>query len=229
MTKKLTIQEWALSERPREKFIEKGAESLSDAELLAILIRVGNKEENAIDLARKILNGTNNNISKLKTFKLADFRKFKGIGLSKAITIMAAFELTKRADLEGNPVKTKIYSSDAAAKAILPILQDLSHEECWVLYLNRGNKLLSKERITSGGVSSTVVDIKIIIKNAIEKLACAIILVHNHPSGNRKPGEQDKVQTERLKAAAKLCDIDLLDHLIIAGKEYFSFADEGLL
>lgn len=225
----LTMQALAHIDRPREKFIEKGGDSLSNAELIAILIGSGNREANAIELSQKILKSANNNLLNLKRYTIEDFKAFKGIGKTKALTIMASFELSKRCLLEQQPINSHIYSSKDAAATIQPILQDLPHEECWILYLNKANALIAKERISRGGVSATVVDIKIILKTAINKLASGIILVHNHPSGNKKPGEQDKIQTKKLKDAATTCDISLLDHIIIAGSSYYSFADEGIL
>lgn len=229
MKDNLTINNWEASDRPREKFLLLGAESLSNAEIIAILLRSGTKEMNAIELGRKILSSAGNKLSSLRRFNIDDYKKIKGIGEGKALSIMAAFELIKRAEIETQNVKHKIYSSKSAASIISPILKDKEHEECWVLYLNRANILISKEKLSSGGVSSTVMDIKMIIKSAINKLASSIILVHNHPSGNNTPGEQDKMQTSRLKLAAQTCDIELLDHIIIAGENYFSFLDEGLL
>lgn len=226
---KLTIQNWDERERPREKFIEKGGESLSNAELLAILLRSGNRNENAIDLARQILSAANNNLNSLRKFTLDDFKKFNGIGAGKALSVLACFELARRMDMAKAPVDTAIYSSKNAVQAIAPLLKDISHEECWILYLNRGNRLIGKEKITSGGINATIVDIKMIIKKSISKLASSIILVHNHPSGSRIPGEHDKLQTKRLKQAANMCEIELLDHLIIAGENYYSFLDEGIL
>lgn len=224
-----TIQDWDTQERPREKFIERGAESLSNAELLAILIRSGNREENAIDLARTILNGAGNNLIALKNFSFEDFKKFKGIGDSKALSIMAAFELARRCDLAIAPAFAHIYSSSTASQMIIPILRDLPHEECWVLYLKKGNKLIGKERLSKGGMDATVVDLRLVIKHAMKKDACSIILAHNHPSGNIQPGAQDKAITKKLQQAAQMCDINLIDHIIVGGNRYFSFADEGLL
>ncbi len=226
--KKLTIKEWDEDEMPREKFMVKGAQSLSNAELLAILIRSGNRNENAIELARAILNSADNNLGKLKRFSYDDFYRFNGMGSGKIVTILSAFEIARRAEMETIPLP-QIYSSESAVKVIAPLLRDLQHEECWVLYLNRGNRLIAREKLSSGGLSATVMDMKFIIKTAIVKLASSIILVHNHPSGNRMPGEEDKIQTQRLKSAAKLCDIELLDHLIVAGGKYYSFCDEGAL
>ena len=229
MCSRLTIQDWASGERPREKFLEKGAGSLSDAELLAILIRSGNRDENAIDLARKILAGADNNLLALRKFRYNDFMKFKGIGAGKALSIMAAFELAGRCEQEMTPVMARIHSSQAAANTVVPILRDLLHEECWVLYLTKGEQLIAKERVSIGGMDATVVDVRVIIKNAIQRNSCHIILAHNHPSGSRTPGQNDKAVTKKLQQAAGMCDILLVDHLIVAGNGYFSFADEGLL
>ena len=226
---KLTIQEWCSEERPREKFLKKGASSLSNAELLAILLRSGNKEENAIELARRILVKSENLFSGLRRLKFEDYAQFKGVGEGKALSIMAALEIAKRMECEDIPLAAQIYSSQSAAAIIAPILRDLQHEECWVIYLNTANKVIDKEKISSGGTNSTVVDVKLIIKSAMAKLAHAIILVHNHPSGSLRPGEHDKMQTAKLKNAARICDLELLDHIIIGGKGYYSFLDEGLL
>lgn len=229
MRDRFTIVDWAKEERPREKFLARGAESLSDAELLAILIRAGNRDENAIDLARKILRGAGNSLKNLSRFSFEDLRKFKGIGVGKALSIMASFELARRGQIENAAPLNQIYSSSVAAENVIPVLKDLQHEECWVLYLNKSNRLLGRERVFVGGFDSTVVDIRIILRNALARNACHIILAHNHPSGNRYAGEADKIQTAKLKKAAQMCEIELLDHLIVAGENYFSFADEGLL
>lgn len=229
MRDRFTIVDWAKDERPREKFLARGAESLSDAELLAILIRAGNRDENAIDLARKILRGAGNSLKSLSRFSFEDLRKFKGIGVGKALSIMASFELARRGQIENAAPLNQIYSSSVAAENVIPMLKDLQHEECWVLYLNKSNRLLGRERVFVGGFDSTVVDIRIILRNALARNACHIILAHNHPSGNRYAGEADKIQTAKLKKAAQMCEIELLDHLIVAGENYFSFADEGLL
>ena len=229
MKDRLTIQDWDAEERPREKFLSKGGAILSNAELLAILIRTGNRNDNAIELSRKILHKANNRLSDLKRFSFHDYKEFNGMGAGKALPIMAAFELASRLELEKQPPKSTIYSSKQAADILIPLLKDLTHEECWVLYLNTANRLIAKEKISSGGINSTIVDIKMILKSAMSKLACSIILAHNHPSGSQHPGEHDKMQTKRLKRAAESCDIEFIDHIIIAGDNYFSFSDEGLL
>jgi len=229
MTNKLSIKQWQEEERPREKLRAKGPNALSDAELIAIILGSGTKDETAVDVARNLISSNENSLRELSKLPIERLIERKGIGPSKAIAIIAIFEIAKRfASIEIKSL-TQIQSSAYAAKIISPILRDLSHEECWVMYLNRANKLISKERLSIGGVSATVVDVKIVLKNALEKLASSIILIHNHPSGNPKPGENDKVQTKLLKDAAALFDISLLDHLIIAGDEYFSFADDGIM
>ena len=229
MQEKLTITDWEANERPREKFLSKGAASLSNAELLAILIRTGNRNDNAIELSRKILYKAGNSLCNLKKFTFEDYTGFNGMGLGKALPIMAAFELATRMELEKTPEKAPIYSSKDAAETMIPLLKDLPHEECWVIYLNTANRLIAKERITSGGTNSTVVDIKIILKSARSKLASSIILVHNHPSGSALPGESDISQTRKLKKALDTCGLSLIDHIIIAEDSYYSFADERLM
>ena len=229
MRERFTIQDWAADERPREKFIERGAGSLSDAELLAILIRAGSKDENAIDLSRKILREAGNSLHNLKKFSYDDLKKFRGVGPGKALSILAAFELARRCEISSAPQFKQIYSSDTAAAVVVPMLRDLPYEECWVLFLNKANRLIGKQRISTGGLDTTAVDIRVVIKMALARNSCHIILAHNHPSGSKMAGAADKAMTDKLYKAAKMCDIELVDHLIVAGDEYFSFADEGLL
>ncbi len=227
MEKRITIKDWSAEERPREKFIAKGAQSMSNAELLAILIGSGNRKYNAVELARSLLQEAGGRLGGLGKFEFEELLSFSGIGRSKALIIMALFELARRYQAEIAPTLAAIYSSENAAKAISPFVKDLAHEECWVMYLNRANRLINKEKVSSGGVHSTVFDVKIILKRAMANLASSIIVVHNHPSGTLRPGAQDIAQTKRLKEAAKMCDISLLDHIIIAGESYYSFADSG--
>lgn len=230
MTKNLsTITSWDFSQRPREKFLQKGALALSTEELVAIIISSGTVQKNAVELAREILDGAGNDLGQLSRFTEEDFRKYSGIGKTKAVKLMAVFEISRRYQSESSPPLPQIYSSVAAAQAISPMLRDLPYEECWVMYLNRNKRLISKEKLSSGGISATVLDVKMILKKAMAKLASAIILVHNHPGGSRKPGKDDIIQTRKLQEAAKACDICLLDHIIIAGRNYFSFADDGAL
>lgn len=229
MNRRLSIKEWREDERPREKLMAKSATALDDSELIAIILGSGTRNATAVDLARELLAACNNSLRELSKLNIDNLTKRCGIGPAKAVTIAALFEIAKRYSITENKPIIQIQSSSSAAGIISPILKDLPHEECWVLYLNRANRLISKERISIGGISATVVDVKIVIKSALEKLASSLILVHNHPSGNLQPGEHDKMQTKILKEAAALFDIALLDHLIIAGDEYFSFADNGII
>lgn len=230
MKKNLTaIRNWEESQRPREKFLQRGPQALSTEELIAIIIGSGTKEKNAIELSREILQAADNNLGHLARFTFEEFSKFDGIGSCKAVSLMTVFELSRRYQIQQAPPLPQIYSSATAVQNISPLLKDLSHEECWIMYLNRSNRLIAKEKLSSGGLSSTVLDVKMVLKKAMGKLASSIILVHNHPSGNRTPGKDDIAQTRRLSDAAKLCDISLLDHIIIAGNSYFSFADDGSL
>ena len=229
MSEKLTIKEWKEDERPREKMIALGPESLSDAELIAIIIGSGNREESAVDLARKMLLQHENCLRTMMIASMESLMLVKGIGKTKAIKLFASAEIGRRISNARMRDLPEIHSSQSAANIISPVLRDLPYEECWVLYLNRANKLISKNKLSKGGLSATVVDVKLIVKGALEKLASAIILAHNHPSGNAKPGESDKTQTKLLKDAADLFDIALLDHIIIAGDKYFSFADDGII
>jgi DNA repair protein RadC len=229
MNRRLSIKEWREDERPREKLMAKSATALDDSELIAIILGSGTRNATAVDLAKELLVACNNSLRELSKLNIDNLTKRCGIGPAKAVTIAALFEIAKRYSITENKPIIQIQSSSSAAGIISPILKDLPHEECWVLYLNRANRLISKERISIGGISATVVDVKIVIKSALEKLASSLILVHNHPSGNLQPGEHDKMQTKILKEAAALFDIALLDHLIIAGDEYFSFADNGII
>lgn len=225
----LSIKEWALEDRPREKLLNKGIPALSDAELLAILIGSGTKEETAVDIAKRILNNVTNNLHELGKQEVADLKKIKGIGEARAITIISALELGRRRKVSDVLEKTKITSSNDIYEYFNHYIADLPHEEFWVIYLNRANKIIDKLKISQGGVSGTVADVKIILKNALQKLASSIIICHNHPSGNTKPSEADIKITKKIKEACILIDINVLDHIIITEKEYFSFADEGLL
>ncbi len=223
------IKDWKTDERPREKLASRSAKDLDNSELLSILLRTGSRNETAVDLAKKILATYNNSLGRLYGASFENLCSIDGIGAAKAATILAALELAVRIQNEPEAIIQQITSSKDAAGIIQPHLQNLDHEECWVIYLNRSNRLISKERISIGGVSSTIIDIKLVIKKAIEKLASSIIIAHNHPSGNPQPGEQDKIQTKRLKDAATLVDISLLDHIIIAGNKYYSFSDESFI
>jgi DNA repair protein RadC len=225
----LKIKDWALEDRPREKLIKKGVQSLSDAEIIALLIGSGSRNETAVELSKKVLKSANNNLNELGKFGVDDLIKMKGIGEAKAITILAALELGKRRKISEVIIKKKITQSKDIFELFQPILGDLPHEEFWVLLLNRSNSIIEKIKISQGGVSGTVTDIKIILKQAIEKLASSVILCHNHPSGNRNPSKADDSITNKLKQGSELLDIQVLDHIIIADLEYFSYADEGKL
>jgi len=229
MYKKLSIKEWAVEDRPREKMLAKGIRSLSEAELIAILIGSGNLDESAVELSRRILASVNNNLNELGKKTITDLRKFKGIGEVKAITIMAALELGRRRKETEPDEKPKVVTSADAAAIFKPLLSDLSHEEFWVLLLNRNNLIIDKLMISQGGISGTIIDVRIILKMALDNLACSLILCHNHPSGNLMPSEADKEITRKMKEAGKLLDIAVLDHLIIGNNAYFSFTDEGLM
>ena len=224
-----TILSWAEEDRPREKLMLKGKAALSDAELIAIIIGSGTVDLSAVDVGKIILQKANNNLNELAKLSLKDLMKVKGIGEAKAITIAAALELGRRRKDAEVLRRPRIASSRDAYEQIKPYLLDLPHEEFWLLLLNRANEVIKPVQISQGGVSGTVADPKLIFKQAIEHLASAIILVHNHPSGNLTPSQADKDLTKRLKEAGKLLDTPVLDHLIFTDASYLSFADEGLL
>ena len=227
--KNISIKDWAIEDRPREKLIAKGLGSLTDAELIAILIGSGSKDVSAVELSRKILQSANNNLNELGKLSINDLRKNKGIGEAKAITIIAALELGRRRKLSDILNKTGIKSSKDVADIFQSLLGDLPHEEFWILLLNRSNKIIDRKRISQGGVSGTVIDTKIILKFAIEQLASSIILCHNHPSGNLKPSSEDIKITKKLSNASKQVEIPVLDHIIVTDSGYYSFADEGMM
>ncbi len=226
---KLSIKQWSEEDQPREKLMLKGKSVLSNAELIAILISSGNTELSAVELSKKILESVNHNLADLGKLNIRDLMKFKGIGEAKAISIIAALELGRRRKETDASEKTKITSSKDAYNYMYESLSDLPHEEFWVLYLNRANLVIKKERISIGGISGTVADVRMIFKMAVELLSCGIILVHNHPSGNKEASRADKQLTVKLKEAGKLLDVPVLDHLIFTDNGYFSFADEGLI
>jgi len=229
MTTKVKITDWKKEERPREKMLNNGASTLSNSELIAILIRSGNKSETAIDLSRKILNQADNSLNNLSQLSVDELTLINGIGETKALSILAAFELTSRMEAEIPEVKPQILSSDNVVKLLRPLMKNLDHEECWILYLNRANRVVQRERISVGGMSSTIMDTKLIIRHALNKFACGMILAHNHPSGTPYPGTQDKKQTKILQDAAAFFDISILDHIIITRDKYYSFCDHNLL
>ena len=227
--KNLRIKDWAVEDRPREKLLSKGLKSLTDTELLAILIGSGQKNESAVEIAKKVLNLAQNNLNELGKLSIKDFKTVKGIGEAKAITLISALELGRRRKSSESRVKYKIGSSNDAFLYMRPFLEDLSYEEFWVIYMNRSNRVIDQLKISQGGISGTVIDVRIILKHGIEKLASTLIICHNHPSGNLQPSKSDIQITTKLKEAAKFHDIDVLDHLIISDSLYYSFADEGIM
>lgn len=226
---KLGIKAWAEEDRPREKLMEKGRHVLTEAELIAILIGSGSKDETAVELSKRILASVGNNLNDLGKLGVGELVKFKGIGEAKAISVMAAMELGRRRKETEVVKRDKISISKDVYDIMKPILLDLPHEEFWLLILNRANLVIKKELISRGGVSGTVVDTKIIFKVAVENYACSIIICHNHPSGNLKPSEADIRITKNIKDAGKLMEIPLLDHLIITENGFYSFTDEGMM
>jgi DNA repair protein RadC len=227
MYNKLSIKDWAVEDRPREKMLVKGIRALSNAELVAILIGSGNVDESAVELSRRMLNSVNNNLNELGRKTVEDLKKFKGIGEAKAINIMAALELGRRRKESDPEEKPQITQSRDAFDIFQPLLGDLPHEEFWILLLNRSHRVIDKFMVSRGGLTGTVIDVRIILKTALEKLASAMILCHNHPSGSLVPSEADEQITRKIRDAGKMLDIPALDHLIIANDRYFSFADEG--
>lgn len=224
-----SIKNWAEDDRPREKLLMKGRRSLSDSELLAIIMGSGSRDESAVELAKRIFSSVENNWNNLSTLSVKDLCNFKGIGEAKAISIITALEIGRRRAAQGLIEKPKIICSQDAFLLLQNYMGDSKVEEFWVLYLNQGNFIIRKEQISKGGISQTSVDIRVILKWALEAMATGLILGHNHPSGNLKPSEADKQITRKIKEAGKTMDIEVLDHLIITQKTYFSFADEGML
>jgi len=225
----LNILSWAEEDRPREKLLLKGKSALSDAELIAILIGSGTRSVSAVDLAKLILSKAGNNLNELARFSVKDLQEMKGIGEAKAISIVSALELGRRRKEQEFINKIKITCSNDIYELMKPELLDLPKEQFWVILLNRANRILKKEQISSGGVTGTVADPKIIFKAALDQYASSIILVHNHPSGNLKPSQADIDLTNKMKSAGKLLEIPVLDHIIFGDEGYLSFADEGMI
>ena len=225
----MNILSWAEEDRPREKLLLKGKAALSDAELIAILIGSGTRSISAVDVAKMILSEAENNLNKLAKFSVKDLRKIKGIGEAKAISIVSALELGRRRKDSDFSKKEKITCSNDIYQIMKPELMDLQKEQFWIILLNRANGLIKKEQISSGGISGTVADPKIIFKAALDQYASSIILIHNHPSGNLKPSRADMELTNKMKTAGKLLEIPVLDHIIFGDEGYLSFADDGLL
>ena len=220
------ITDWAEEDRPREKLMAKGVASLSNAELLAILMRSGSKDENAVELARKILLDYKNNLGELGKASLPQLKSYKGMGEAKAISIIAAMELGRRRNSDEIIEKKKIITSKDIFLLFQPMLSDLPHEELWILFLNNSCRMIDKKRLSAGGLADTTIDVRVIMKMAIEHLASRIALCHNHPSGNPTPSSYDIMATRKIKEGGKLLDIELIDHVIVADNRYYSFADE---
>jgi len=225
----LNIKSWSPEDRPREKLLLKGTSALSHAELIAILIGSGTATLSAVEVAKKILQAVENNLHELAKLSVNDLMKVKGIGEAKAVTIVAALELGRRRKDIDSQEKPRVTGSKDAFELLKGDLMDLPHEEFWVILLNRANRMMKKKKVSEGGVSGTVADPKIIFKFALEELASGVIVVHNHPSGNLAASQSDIDLTKKLKEAGKFLEIQMLDHLIIAGQKYYSFADEGII
>lgn len=230
---KFGIKDLAPDDRPREKMVDKGAAALSNAELLAILIGSGSAKESAITLSQRILAECSNDLDSLARLTIRDMcKKFNGIGPAKAVTIAAALELGRRRKSSSAPKRPVLSSSVAVFELFAPVLADLPHEEIWIALLNQSNRLISTHRISQGGIASSMADVRIILKLALDNNAVGFIMAHNHPSGSLNPSNSDVMLTRRVADAAKILDIKLLDHIIVAGNkenEYYSFADNGLM
>ena len=227
MSNKMTINQWAEEDRPREKMMLHGVASLSNAELLAILIGSGNTEDSAVDLMRKVLNNYHNNLNELGKASIDELCKYKGIGPAKAITILAASELGKRRKEEEVRERKQILSSKDVYECFYPLMCDLPTEECWVLLLNQASKVIDKVKISAGGLSATAVDVRCVLREALLKRAAGIALCHNHPSGNIRPSREDDGLTDQLHKACLAMDIRLVDHVVLVDGCFYSYADEG--
>lgn len=228
-TNSFSIKNWNEDDRPREKLLLKGRTALSDAELIAILIGSGSRNESAVSLSQRILASVSNNLSELGRLSIPELTEFKGIGQAKAISIAAAMELGRRRRAGEALDRKKITSSHSVFEYVQPIIGELPHEEFWVLYLNNSNKIIKSAQLSKGGITGTVVDVRLAFKEALQLGAVGIILAHNHPSGTLKPSQADIKLTKKLRTAGESLDIKVLDHLIITEKAYFSFADENML
>ena len=222
------ITNWSEDDKPREKLMLKGKSVLSDAELIAILIGSGSRNESAVDLSKKILASVDNNLNALGKVSISQLMNFKGIGEAKAISIIAALELGRRRRAEEVVELKKVTSSKVIFEIMQPIIGELPHEEFWIIYLNHSNKVISKSQLSKGGITGTLVDVRIVFKTALEMGATALILCHNHPSGTLIPSDADRQITRKLKLAGDSLEIKVLDHLIVTETSYFSFADEGI-
>lgn len=228
-TKNIPMRLWAEDDRPREKLLLKGKRALSNAELIAILLGTGTRENSALDLSKRILDDTGGRLKELSRLSVADLTRKKGIGPVKAVTLIAALELANRSGTEESRSRHKVSCSRDVYNIFSPLLHDSSYEEFWILLLNRGNRVIRSICISQGGLAGTVADPKKIFKMALEQYAASVVLCHNHPSGNIKPSESDIRLTQKLKKAGAFLDLPVIDHIIVGEGEYFSFADEGLL
>ena len=226
---KLTIRQLAEEDRPREKMMTKGSEALSDAELIAILIGSGNADESAVTLSQRMLASCSGDLNSLGKWGLENFCTFKGMGPAKSLTVMAALELGRRRKLQERKERTRITSSVDIYELFHPLMADLPTEEFWVLLLNRSNRVIDKVRISSGGIDQTTADVRTILREALLARATQMVLIHNHPSGNIQPSQEDKHITERIKGAGRLMNISVIDHVIVTDGAYYSFNDEGIL
>ncbi len=226
---KLNINQWAVEDRPREKMMQKGAEALSDAELLAILIGSGNTEESAVSLMQRVLANSGNDLNQLGKWEIQDYSRFKGLGPAKSLTIMAALELGKRRKQQEHTERTTIHWSKDIYEIFHPILCDLPQEEFWVLLMNHAARVINKVRISRGGIDQTTADVRSILREALLQRATQIALIHNHPSGNPQPSMEDQKLTQFVQKGAQTMNIRLTDHVIITDGKYYSFIDEGIL
>lgn len=225
--KRIMLKDWDDDSKPREKMLKQGVASLTNVELLAILLRIGSVNCTVVEVAQQLLKHVNNNLNELGKLDVQQLIKFKGVGTAKAVTVLAALELGRRRNASDILDRERVTSSNVIVRIMQPLLADLPHEEFWVILLNKANRVIDKIRVSQGGIAGTVVDVKIIMRDALNKLASGIILVHNHPSGNPSPSNEDRQVTAKLKSAAALFDIVVLDHIIITDSRCFSFADEG--
>ena len=226
----MKLKDLCEDDRPREKLVAKGPSALSNAELLAIMLRTGTGKMNVVDVARELLKSAEGRLNAIAGMSMEKLCSIDGIGPGKAVTIAAAFELGRRSSAEQIiHDRNAVSSPQDVFRMMLPIMRGLDHEECWTVFLNRANYVLGKERMSAGGMDSTVIDTKAVIRRALERKACGVILVHNHPSGSAMPGQADIRQTAVLKKALQACEIQLLDHVVVAEDSWYSFADEELV
>ncbi len=225
----VSIKYWAEDDKPREKLLHKGRSVLSDAELVAILIGSGNREESAVALSKRILASADHSLETLGSLSIGQLMQFKGIGEAKAVTVVAALEIGRRRQGVMATKANKVENSTTVYRILYPLIGELGHEEFWILYLNNANRVLRKTQLSKGGITGTLVDVRLVLREALEIGAVSLILSHNHPSGSLRPSDSDKQLTRKLKMAAEALDIQVLDHVIVAQKDYFSFADNGIL